>query len=177
MLTKETVKTVSIYRVGLLYLRYAEALNRMGKPNIAFAILKNGLSPTTLAIDSITPAREKYSNIDNHFLYSYLTFENELFEDNIGIHARGCGNVRLSTDYKIEPQASLPDSITWVENKIIEECALETAFEGNRFHDLMRIALRRGDPSFLANKVAEKYSDNKEAIRAKLMDENNWYIH
>jgi hypothetical protein len=60
---------------------------------------------------------------------------------------------------------------------ILEERARELAFEGERFYDLMRIAKRRNDPSFLADRVAAKFSGaRKEAIRSKLMDERNWYI-
>lgn len=64
----------------------------------------------------------------------------------------------------------------YVEDKIILELALETAFEGGRFHDLMRIATRRGDNAYLADKVAESHTGDKEAIRSKLMVESNWYL-
>jgi starch-binding outer membrane protein, SusD/RagB family len=177
-LSSTTTKGINIYRTGLLYLRYAEAVNRAGKPNLAFAVLKNGLNSNTLAVDSIVPVHEKYigySGTPGTFL-SYVNFEDEDFDDNVGIHSRGCGNVKLATDFKIPAKTSLQDSILFVENKILEELALETAFEGNRFHDLMRIALRRNSPAFLADKVAAKYTENKEAIRNKLMDINNWYL-
>ncbi|MCF8391416.1 MAG: RagB/SusD family nutrient uptake outer membrane protein, partial [Bacteroidales bacterium] len=62
-------------------------------------------------------------------------------------------------------------------DKIIEERAREFAFEGKRFYDLMRIAKRRNDPSYLADKVSAKYTGaKKDQIRALLMDEKNWYI-
>ncbi len=71
------------------------------------------------------------------------------------------------------PQADLED-------KIIEESALELAFEGERWSDLMRIAKRRHDPAFLADKVYEKLlkANNPKAgaVRSKLMDMNNWYL-
>ena len=71
------------------------------------------------------------------------------------------------------PQADLED-------KIVEESALELAFEGERWSDLMRIAKRRHDPAFLADKVYEKLlkANNPKAgaVRSKLMDMNNWYL-
>ena len=177
-LTTKTSKAVIVYRRGLLYLRYAEAVNRAGKPNLAFAVLKNGMSPETMAVDSIVPKAEKYISYNDStgVFYDYADFGDVIFRNSIGVHERGCGNVHLANDYKIPASGSLDDSIQYVEDKIVEELALETAFEGNRFHDLMRVALRRNDPSYLANIVAEKYTVNKEAIRTKLMDENNWYL-
>ncbi|HDR67838.1 MAG TPA: RagB/SusD family nutrient uptake outer membrane protein, partial [Bacteroidaceae bacterium] len=178
LMTTTTSKAIAVYRARLLYLRYAEAVNRAGKPNLAFAVLKNGLNSTTLAVDTIVPRAEKYRefNATTGTFYDYVNFEDIVFNNNIGVHAGGCGNVRFSTDYIIPALASLQDSILFVEDKVIEELALETAFEGNRFHDLIRIAFRRNDPAYLSNRVAEKYTDNKEAIRTKLMDENNWYL-
>jgi hypothetical protein len=177
-MSTSTSKAIIVYRTGLLYLRYAEAVNRAGKPNLAFAVLKSGLNSRALAEDTIVPRIEKYSEFTDTTgtFYDYVNFEDFVFDYNIGVHARGCGNVRLSTDYIIPSLNSLEDSILFVEDKIVEELALETAFEGNRFHDLMRVAFRRNDPAFLSNLVAEKYTDNKEAVRSKLMDENNWYL-
>lgn len=63
-------------------------------------------------------------------------------------------------------------------NQIFEERARELAFEGERFYDLMRESKRRGDPSYLANKVAAKFDQNRRAeIREKLMNEKNWYVN
>ena len=173
-----TTKAVMLYRAATLYLRYAEAVNRIGKPNLAFAVLKYGMNPEELVYDSIVPRHEKYSVYTDSTgtFIDYVNFNDLTFEQNIGVHARGCGNVNRGTDFKIPALSTLEDSINFVENKIVEELALETAFEGNRFQDLMRVAMRRNDPAFLADKVAAKHTGNEQAIRTKLMDENNWYI-
>jgi hypothetical protein len=174
----EISKAIMIYRVATLYLRYAEAVNRAGKPNLAFAVLKHGMNPESLVVDTIVPRHEKYSAYTESggTWIDYTNFSNIAFEQNIGVHSRGCGNMDRATDYIIPALSSKQDSILYVEDKIVEELALETAFEGSRFQDLMRIAMRRNDPAFLANKIAAKHTGNVEAIRSKLMDQNNWYL-
>jgi len=174
----EASKAVLVYRVATLYLRYAEAVNRAGKPNLAFAVLKHGMNEDALVVDTIVPRHEKYSIYTDSTgtFIDYVNFSNIAFDQNIGIHSRGCGNMDRANDYVIPALNSKQDSILYVEDKIIEELALETAFEGSRFQDLMRVAMRRNDPAYLADKVATKHTGNEQAIRSKLMDENNWYL-
>ena len=170
-------KNVVVYRASLLYLRYAEAVNRLEKPKLAFAVLKYGLNSTTMFNDKIVPPNERTTPLPE-----YMSFLDLRFKNNVGIRMRGLGNLdKDTTFYTIPKLNTLKDSILYVEDKIEQELALETAFEGNRYHDLMRIALRRiknneGDESYLANKVAEKHSSNKTSIRNKLMNTDNWYI-
>ncbi|MDP3915965.1 MAG: RagB/SusD family nutrient uptake outer membrane protein [Bacteroidota bacterium] len=66
----------------------------------------------------------------------------------------------------------------YLEELIMDERARELAFEGERFYDLMRVAKRRNDPSFLANKVSAKYpAGMRQAIKTRLMDPKNWHIN
>ena len=100
---------------------------------------------------------------------------------NVGIRARAYVQPVLTSMYdyhtiNLTPTDALKDSI---ENKLIDEAALELAFEGQRWADLLRIAKRRNDPSFLANKVYAKMlkagNPNAETVRAKLMS-GNWFL-
>ncbi|MDD4970358.1 MAG: RagB/SusD family nutrient uptake outer membrane protein [Paludibacter sp.] len=177
--TNKTSKQIMPYRVPLLYLRYAEAVNRLGKPNLAMAVLKYGLNNSN--IQKYVPASEKVS-LPNYMNFPDAQFDyyvknangNSIHYTNIGIHMRGCGTTNMDTTFYIIPKllTSQHDSILYVEDLIQKESALETAFLGNRFQDLMRIAIRRDDNEYLANIVSAK----NNAIKGKLMVRANWYL-
>jgi hypothetical protein len=72
----------------------------------------------------------------------------------------------------------MADTVLYVENLICDENALETAFEGNRFFDLVRIAKRRNDASWLADKIANRKGSTKyDATLYDLVKKpENWYL-
>jgi tetratricopeptide (TPR) repeat protein len=69
------------------------------------------------------------------------------------------------------------DVMNAIEDMIMEERAMELAFEGKRWFDLVRVANRRGE-AYLAAKVSAKYDDSALAasVYEKLMDKSNWYL-
>ena len=64
---------------------------------------------------------------------------------------------------------------------IINEDALELAYEGQRWPDLLRIAIRRNDPSFIADKIYNKLIKSgisagaAGSARTKLLSKN-WFL-
>jgi len=175
LMNTDKEKCLVIYRNSLLYLRYAEAVNRLGCPLLAFAVIKKGLSDLTT--NRPGAIRNEVLKYGNGVTPSYMTFTDIAFANNYGIRQRGLGNTNLDTTVYIIPRlTSKNDTLDYVEDAIVEELALETAFEGNRFHDLMRVALRRGKPAYLADKVSAKYTINKDVIKDKLMSPINWYL-
>lgn len=170
---------VVLCRTALVYLRYAEAVNRLGKPKLAFyGVLKYGLNKDTYEIynDLLKDELTGEPWIDFGLTYSGNV---GFFSGNYGLHGRSCGqqNLQLDPTYVIEECATAEDTLRFVEDELLAEYALETALEGNRFHDLMRIARYRNDPSYLADKVADKFAGSgREAIRAKLKNPQNWYL-
>jgi hypothetical protein len=174
MMNTNTEKCLVIYRNSLLYLRYAEAVNRLGCPQLAFLVIKKGLTNLTTSPAII---RNEVLAVGHGSTPSYMNFADNRFFTNIGIRQRGLGNTNLDKlVYVIPTLPNKADSITFVENAIVDELALEMAFEGNRFHDLMRIALRRGKPEFLADKVSSKFGSNKSVMREYLMNPIHWYL-
>ena len=160
---------VSLYRRQYIYLMFAEALNRAGYHETAFSILKYGLRNINI---------EKYISLEERAACPYLNFSDDVFTANNtqGIHARGCGNVECDTTYCIPTDLSSDEVTAYVEDKIITEMALETAFEGKRFFDLMRVALRRNDPAYLADPVSRRNGEKDEATYNFLMNTDNWYL-
>lgn len=95
-ITKFQNYNINFYRTALLYLRYAEAVNRAGKPSLSFAILKYGLNLATLKDNKKVVAGEISDNKE------YVTqFNNTRFDGNVGIHNRGCGNSTYNVSYAI----------------------------------------------------------------------------
>lgn len=211
---------VVVYRAALFYLRFAEAVNRMGYPEYAFGVLKYGLNATTLntMVDEVSGDTTRLALIPEAVqprdasgaamfpAFSSLTSGSSLLNAvNVGIHSRGCfgtdmdtdgslalwnydaytfkDSIRLADEFHLTASSTPEDTIaayqTIVEEMIVDELVLETAWEGNRMFDLMRIGRHRGDMvEFVARTIAmrngEKAFDN--ALYNRLKDESNWYL-
>lgn len=174
---------VPLYRLSSVYLRMAEAYNRAGLPESAFAILKYGLSNGTVSKYINAGERERAGDLLTWSQYNFITQDMSSTSttrvNTEGIHSYGCGESYADTLYVIpEGLATREDSILFVEDLICDEMALEQSFLGVRFGDLQRMALRRGDTDFLARKVAGR--DGKDSFNAelysRLSDRNNWYL-
>lgn len=165
---------VPIYRRGVVYLRYAEALNRAGFPTAAFAVLKHGMTESNIGkyVDS-TEIRAAAG-------YNLLTWDKNIFTTDItiGIHSRGSGEASANKNYIIPALSSKQDTITYVEDLICDEMALEASFEGYRFYDLARISMRRNDNSYLAGKIAVRdgVASINQVLYNKLLERSNWFL-
>ena len=214
---KTTRARIPIYRTAIVWLNLAEALNRLGYPDLAFAILKDGLNPTVLTYASYIRPESQNVLVDT---YPLLSAANEGFfprESTYGVHQRGCGftsdyawttitndGIYKNRTYKpgsspyqmdvvvgnklayiadrfgVQVGETLKDSINAVEDLLCDEYALEAAFEGRRYYDLMRLARHKN------NESPDGYPANfgglwlKEMLKAKttkdLTVESNWYL-
>lgn len=177
------VRRVVLCRTPHIYLRFAEAANRAGKPTLAFAVLKYGLNREYMTVGQELDEegnRIGIPVINPSELASGETWTNfaalDLGNNGTAMRGRGIG-IRLdSSPYVIPELPALADSIDFVENEIVREMAAETAFEGNRFFDLLRVSHHRADhPAYFAEKVAVRFSDS-EAARQRLLNCDNLWI-
>jgi hypothetical protein len=137
-----------------LLLRFAEAANRDNRHLLATAFINSGISGAYPAPGS-----------------DVTNYHNTLWESwPYNFDARNSGNSGIpyyrADWYRhqgIRNRANVVnnvyaagDSLLQIENSIIDELGLENGFEGTRWPDLVRIALRRNDFQFIAKKIGDK---------------------
>ncbi|MBQ5644585.1 MAG: RagB/SusD family nutrient uptake outer membrane protein, partial [Bacteroidaceae bacterium] len=137
-----------------------------------------------------------------------FNFTADAFRNNAGIHSRGCGDSERNiyyaltdtciarylglteVDNKVETLSrpiTYDDSLNYIADLVIDELALELAWEGTRFGDLIRFAKAMGDNDVLAKRVAGRAFDNDVTYRSpnfqfdaelysRMKDEANWYL-
>lgn len=169
-----------LYRQTHLHLRFAEAANRAGQHRLAYSFFNGGFAATYPPPSGVTDVTLYHNtlflpppfNFDGRNSGSTgVPFYRADWYRNLGV--RGRANLQF---YELQGA----DSTLSVEEGIVLEGALENGYEGTRWPDLMRVALRRNDPAFLAEKIYDKLRKdgipNAEATRSRLMSPQNWYL-
>ncbi len=146
---------IILSRAADIHLLLAEAYNRMGdetSQKYALMLLNQG-------VNSTNPKPAPFTK----------------WSGNLGIRGRA---YLKSREVPARDSIPLEERTIIIEDLIIAERAMELAFEGKRWFDLVRIAERRNDPAYLADHVAAKFAGTSQydAIRNKLMNPANWYL-
>jgi len=176
-----------LYRAAGLHLRYIEAANRAGYPYLAWCFLNNG----------IKNERYHYQRDDGTYFpddscYITGTSPFDPYPADYRFDARypnewdAAGGVRGRVFMPVEnfPDGLTTqlDSIQWLEKQVVKEAALELAFEGQRWGDLVRIARRmnkegRDGYQFLFNdNIKKKYDRANIPAPNFTADEQSWYL-
>ena len=156
-------------------------------------------------IDSVPRVVTYLASCEDSLNYSFAA---EDFSTNEGIHSRGSGCSERNAYYALNDTCiarylgethtedkvetilrpiTYEDYLNYMADLIIDELALELAWEGTRFGDLIRFAKAMGDPDVLAKRVAGRafkndvtYRDNEfqydPELYEKMKDEANWYL-
>jgi starch-binding outer membrane protein, SusD/RagB family len=149
---------VILQRAGEVHLLLAEALNRAGRSDVALMLMNRGIF------------NEMPLNRPGDFGY---------WTQNQGIRGRARLTARVVPDSIEGRPITDMEKVDMIEDWIIEEKAMECAFEGHRMSDLIRVASRRDNPGeYIGSLIARKYSDPAKQAQVKTyyMDRKNWYL-
>ena len=185
-----------------------------------YQILQNpvyAMDTTLVEVKDSLDAVIRVDTITNKYLASCTdslryNFTDNAFTDNEGIHSRGSGYSKRNAYYalndtciarylgetviedkveKILRPINYEDSLNYIADLVIDELALELAWEGTRFGDLIRFAKAMGDNDVLAKRVAGRAVNTTMTYRHpefdddsnydtelynKLLVEDNWYL-
>ncbi len=193
-----------IYRAGILHLRFAEATNRDNFHKLAYAFLNNGIlnsyDPNPSVARNVKDVTNMMNTLDYPDPYKFDAREGEFprFRGDWYRHTgiRNHAGVMHST---ITPADSVkyfdmsnPNPYyrevkdhaglaLFMEDKLVQEGALETAFEGYRWGDLLRIALRREKEApgtgvaFLQKHINDKFQARGETA-PNMTNKDNWFL-
>jgi len=209
-IAKHRTRNVHVYRRQMIYLRMAEALNMAGFPRMAFLILSNGINAQVLQNDVMPYYAKSDSSFIAQFEFPtnrYIIMESDNFAGRSmggsnynmhGIHTRGSGWTPLNEYYKLVNDTLIADTIenadakrqqlmleqqAYVDSLILDESALEFAFEGTRYYDLMRYALHQDNPGetmqqlIYGRKGEANRSSMSSEIKKSLTDRKNWFLN
>jgi hypothetical protein len=210
-ITKNTSSQVLLYRVSGVWLRLAEAFNRLGYYDLAFAILKDGMSrhliqpagaggPYYISDESKQALQTTYPLLSEANISRFSESVNC-----IGVHMHGAGATcdytgtvyspglspyqldtivgmkmaEVAQQYAVTVGTTKQDTINAVEDLLCDEYALECAFEGGRWYDLMRLARHKNSDSTYGSNFGGQWLARKLAFKnpmVSLEDKNNWYL-
>ena len=191
---------INIYRRSIACLRWAEAMNALAKERYQMAADSAQYAEARkLAVNSfylLKDASKVFFPDSSAVQKQFARMSEQVQADYIGIHGRGAGDVAHDTLYYVllpkvigqklygdSVALTFNDTIKYIDELIIDELALESTMEGNRFGDLIRFAKRRqvwreGDYlDFLASRVANRNGIKDEELYNKLYNsEDAWYL-
>lgn len=193
---------IILFRNTTVMLHLAEAFNRLGYPDLAFAILKEGINEniisdatTYLSQDSKTLLKTTYPFLSDAYKAKFISSKY------FGIHAHGAGVTgdgvypgrspyafstivgqkmgKIASTYNVAVGTTKQDSINAVEDILCDEYQMEFAFEGTRWYDLMRLARHKNMAALYGSNFGGIWLARKLDYKSPskdLSDPSNWYL-
>ncbi|SFB80969.1 hypothetical protein SAMN05421747_101250 [Parapedobacter composti] len=192
-----------LYRAGAVHLRFAEAANRDGYQKLAYALLNGGIMFTYDPTPGING--RDVTDIMNTLHYpapydfdarmgDFPRFRSD-WHRNTGIRGRaGLSHSLIAPADSARffdmtnPDPYLREVVEghgltlYMEEKLLAEGALELAFEGYRWPDLLRIALRREKEApgtggqLLKQWMDAKFERSGQTLAVDLSNPQHWYL-
>lgn len=160
---------IYVYRASEVWLMVAEALNALGNTRAADSLLNVGMKPS-------------WSAANNYF---EIPFESPIYQATLNSCQGIRGRAKMAGDYvryhidttRVYTDEQLAERKQFVmDSLLLEETALELAYEGKRWFAMMRIARNSERPEHLAVSVAQKFGSEAEVYKRWLMKPENWFI-
>jgi len=204
-MTKNNTPRVLLYRRSAIMLRLAEAFNRLGMYDAAFGILKDGINKYLVQEDGGANYISAATRLALTTTYPLLSPSNITRFDStacfVGVHSHGGGYTRdytgstykpglspyqldtivglkmkeIFATYGLTVDSTRQDTINAVEDLICDEYALELAFEGCRYYDLMRLARHKNTDSPVRYGANFGYAWMKKKLDGRGWDESKMY--
>lgn len=172
----------TLFRSGALSERFAEAADNDGQYKVAYALLNGSIRNVFYDPADVINGNDVTNTQQTKLPAPYDMDARSGGPQNYhGAWYRSDGSRTRANLYTLPATLYTTNDKLGIENAIIEENARELSFEGYRWGDLVRIALRRGNPDFLASKVRDKLiaDGNPGAAAAaytKLMSPGGFYM-
>ena len=191
------LRNVHIYRRQMVYLRMAEALNMAGYPRMAFQVLSRGLTNNVIQ-QEVYPY---YSESDSIWISQFDFPSSRYIEmgaeewvglsvqgmgvnnyNTMGMHSRGSGFTPMNEYYQLpidtlrSEAEQTPELQAYVSDLILTEGALEFAFEGVRYYDLLRFGLRSGSPATFITDCVNRRNGEQNPDASLNINNSNIYL-
>jgi hypothetical protein len=168
-----------LWRTGGLHLRFIEAANRDGEYRLSAALMNMGIRTTYGVPGAVDVTYLERTNLP--FPYDFDGRSAGPSQIPAGTRGPWHRNIGVRGRVYLESrEIPAADSLLTIENLVLDEGALELAFEGHRWADLVRISIRRNDPSILADRVYAKLQKagypEASSVQSRLMDRANWFL-
>ncbi|GAB3351825.1 hypothetical protein GCM10027566_10610 [Arachidicoccus ginsenosidivorans] len=192
-----------LYRAALLHFHYSECAIHDGRTTLAYGLMNNGIrgafNPLGLSqTDDVTDYEQSIGapyDFDAR-MGDYPSYRAHWYR-NTGINTRVSVPNEIIDSAKYYDTTVLPRQFLTASSKdslekdmmddLLHYAAMELAFEGNRWPDLLRIALRRekqkpgSGVTFLQERIGAKFKASGRAdlgamVSSRLADPKNWFL-